>query len=223
MEILLKGVEAFHEHYYQSRREMFETLAESQHPVALFVTCSDSRIDPNLLTQTKPGELFVLRNAGNIIPPYGASGGGECATVEYAVNALNIRDIIVCGHTNCGAMKALRQRELTEGLPAVAEWLAYAETALIEEGAAETHGDEASQLESLIEKNVLAQLANLRTHPAVAAHLAAGGLRLHGWVYRIRHGVVAVHDPTQSRFVTAQSAPDKGDIARQELKAAATK
>lgn len=201
MEALLKGVKAFHEKYYRQERELFERLTEGQQPKALFITCSDSRIDPNLLTQTRPGELFVLRNAGNIIPPYGTGVGGECATIEYAVAALNIGDIIVCGHSNCGAMKALMSRESVKGLPAVAEWLERSRP-LHEDGEGnQPAADKTAQLDRLIEKNVLVQLENLRTHPAVATGLAEGRLRLHGWVYRIGEGDVAVY--RQAHFVSA--------------------
>lgn len=206
MSTLLEGVRAFRENYYETKRELFERLAEWQQPVALFITCSDSRIDPNLLTQTGPGEIFVLRNAGNIVPPYDAAAvGGEQATIEYAVAALNVKEVIVCGHTNCGAMKAVLRREGLSGLPAVAAWLRHAEPLpgrVREERAA---ASEAELLDAVIERNVLEQLENLRTHPAVAARLADERLSLHGWVYRIAEGEVAVYDAEHSRFVTAQA------------------
>lgn len=202
MELLLKGVAQFHEQYFKPQRELFESLAEGQEPVALFITCSDSRIDPNLLTQTRPGEIFVIRNAGNIVPPY-AAGGGEAATIEYAVSVLNIRDVIVCGHTQCGAMKALMRREQAEGLPAVDAWLAHAERSLAELERGRDDVNEIELLRSIIERNVLAQLDNLRTHPAVASRLKDGAARLHGWVYDIERGTVSMHDPAQARFVPA--------------------
>src|SRR5947209_1011259 len=107
MQKLVEGVHHFQANIFSPQRELFERLADGQSPVALFITCSDSRINPNLLTQTEPGELFILRNAGNLVPPYGAGPGGEAATVEFATAALGIRDIIVCGHSHCGAMRAL--------------------------------------------------------------------------------------------------------------------
>lgn len=127
MEKLIRGIHEFQSTHFSPQRELFQRLAGGQRPDALFITCSDSRIDPSLLTQTKPGELFILRNAGNIVPPYGAANGGEGATIEYAIRALGIRDIIVCGHTHCGAMQGLLQPEALEDLPAVRSWLSHAE------------------------------------------------------------------------------------------------
>ena len=125
---LIEGVQEFQNSVFQERRELFERLKAGQNPDALFITCSDSRINPNLMTQTQPGQLFVLRNAGNIIPPYGAVNGGEEATIEYAIFALDIRDIIVCGHAHCGAIKALvSDKPLSDTMPAVARWLRHAE------------------------------------------------------------------------------------------------
>lgn len=203
MRTLLEGVGAFHEKYYRARRELFERLAAGQQPVALFITCSDSRIDPNLLTQTGPGELFVLRNAGNIVPPYAAGVGGECATIEYAVAALNVKEVVVCGHSHCGAMKALLQRESVSGLPAVASWLRHAEQLPCKVRGERGGAGETELLDALVERNVLDQLENLRTHPAVAARLADETLRLQGWVYRIAEGDVAVYDSAHARFVPA--------------------
>lgn len=218
MRTLLEGVSAFHEKYYKTKRELFERLAEGQQPAALFITCSDSRIDPNLLTQTEPGEIFVLRNAGNIVPPYAAVGGGEHATVEYAVAALNVREVVVCGHTNCGAMKAVLRRESVSGLPAVAAWLRHAEALPVKVCGDQTEFEETKLLDALIERNVLDQLENLRTHPAVAARLAEGTLRLHGWVYRIAEGDVTVYDPALSRFVPALTGAPAGQAGgRQQL------
>ena len=107
MQKLIHGLHHFQTALFGSQRELFERLAEGQSPEVLFITCSDSRINPNLLTQTEPGELFILRNAGNIVPPYGAVQGGEAATIEFAVAGLGVKDIIVCGHSHCGAMKGL--------------------------------------------------------------------------------------------------------------------
>nr|MBA3924157.1 carbonic anhydrase [Nostocaceae cyanobacterium] len=107
MKKLIKGLREFKANYVSTHQELFEQLSQGQKPRVLFITCSDSRIDPNLITQAQLGELFVIRNAGNIVPPFGATNGGEGATIEYAVQALGIRQIIVCGHSHCGAMKGL--------------------------------------------------------------------------------------------------------------------
>jgi len=128
MQKLLKGLHRFQNDLFGSQRELFERLAKGQHPEVLFITCSDSRINPNLLTQTEPGELFILRNAGNIVPPYGAIMGGEAATIEFAVAGLGVKDIIICGHSHCGAMKGLLEPSATRDFPALAQWLSYAES-----------------------------------------------------------------------------------------------
>ncbi|HTE17721.1 MAG TPA: carbonic anhydrase, partial [Armatimonadota bacterium] len=127
MQKLIQGLHDFQANIFSSQRELFERLAHGQSPDALFITCSDSRINPNLITQTEPGELFILRNAGNIIPPHGAANGGEGATIEYAVAALGVRDIIVCGHSHCGAMNGLLNLDSLGELPAVRQWLTHAE------------------------------------------------------------------------------------------------
>lgn len=199
MEKLLQGVRHFHDVIFPSKREFFEKLAREQRPRALFITCSDSRVHPNLITQTEPGDLFILRNPGNIVPPFHAGDDSEGATIEYAVEVLNVVDIVVCGHSNCGAVTALLKPAQRE-LPAVSRWLHHAEgTRRI----IETNFDALPFEERValgVEKNVLVQLDNLRTHPAVAAKRAAGSLHLHGWVYDIASGDVSEYDESQGRF-----------------------
>src|SRR5579863_8006780 len=128
MQKLIQGIHQFQGKSFLPLQGLFEQLAKGQNPETLFITCSDSRIDPSLLTQSKPGDLFILRNAGNIIPPHGAGNGGEAATIELAVTALGVKDIIICGHSHCGAMHALLKPERVAALPAVASWLTHAET-----------------------------------------------------------------------------------------------
>ena len=200
MQKLLQGIHHFQDNVFSSQRELFERLAEGQHPDALFITCSDSRINPNLITQTEPGELFIIRNAGNIVPPYGAANGGEGATIEFAVVGLGIQHIIVCGHSHCGAMKGLLHPESLTGLPMMAAWLGHAEaTRRIARQKYEDRPAEAL-LNVAIQENVLVQLENLRTHPAVAAALAGGKLKLHAWVYKIETGQVFAYDPERGQF-----------------------
>src|SRR3974390_1919087 len=127
MQKLIRGIHRFRTEDFRPLQGLFEQLAKGQNPETLFITCSDSRIDPNLLTRSKPGDLFILRNAGNIVPPRGSASGGEAATIEFAVAALGVKDIIICGHSHCGAMKALLQPESIELLPDVAHWLRHAE------------------------------------------------------------------------------------------------
>lgn len=201
MQRLVEGIHEFKKHIFSSERQFFERLAKGQHPVALFITCSDSRIDPTLLTQTKPGELFIMRNAGNIVPPYGAVHGGEAATIEYAVAVLKVPDIIVCGHSHCGAMGAILAPETCAEMPAVRDWLEHAEaTARIISENYRHIEDPAARLTATVEENVLVQLENLRTHPAVAAALGRGSLTLHGWVYKLETGQVFSYDPTGQQY-----------------------
>ena len=201
MQKLVQGIHDFQASVFRSQRELFERLAAGQQPGALFITCSDSRINPNLITQTDPGELFILRNAGNIVPPYGATGGGEAATIEFAVAALGVKDIIICGHSHCGAMAALLEPERLGELPALNRWLSHAETTrqIMHEKYAHLSG--VPLVTATVEENVLVQLESLRTHPTVAARLASGDLKLHGWVYKIETGQVFAFDPKLGQFV----------------------
>jgi carbonic anhydrase len=201
MQKLVQGIHHFTANVFSSQRELFHRLADGQNPVALFITCSDSRINPNLITQTDPGELFILRNAGNIVPPYGAANGGEGATIEFAVAGLGVADIIICGHSHCGAMKGLIEPSLLSDMPAMAAWLSHAEATrrILREKYRERTGK--ALLTTAIEENVLVQLENLRTHPAVAAACSNGKLKLHGWVYKIETGEVFDYDPARGQFV----------------------
>lgn len=207
MERLVKGIRNFQSGYFRLRRKLFERLAEAQSPETMFITCADSRVAPSLLMQAEPGSLFTLRNAGNIVPPYGVAQGGESATIEYGVAVLGVKHIIVCGHSQCGAIKALLRSEEAKELPAVRAWLAHAEPIrrVIEENYDGL--DEAARLDAAIKENVLAQLANLRTHPTVAAKLAEGELQMHGWFYQIKSGEVFAYDSEQKQFVDLKNAP----------------
>lgn len=201
MEKVLKGLVTFQKMVFAKKKKLFASLSTQQKPSVLFVTCSDSRIDPSLLTQTDPGDLFILRNAGNLIPTYGAAIGGSTATIEYGVSVLQVKDIIVCGHTDCGAMQGLLNPEKLRELPAVKAWLQHAETTirLVKDHCAHLKGDEL--FAATIRENVLVQLDHLKTHPAVATRLRRGNLRLHGWVYSIGTGEVWVYDQKKKGFV----------------------
>ena len=202
MRKLVEGIHQFQEDIFTSQRELFERLTGGQKPLALFITCSDSRIDPNRLTQTRPGELFIQRTAGNIIPPYGAVHGGEAATIEYAVSALKVRDIIVCGHSHCGAMARLLDPASVSKMPAVQAYLQHAEaTRRIVSENYEHLTDPGKRLTLTVEENVLVQLENLRTHPAVAAAAGRSELKLHGWVYKFETGEVFAFDPDKCQFL----------------------
>ncbi|MAP94163.1 MAG: carbonic anhydrase [Ponticaulis sp.] len=196
------GVVKFQRDNYPKRQELFEQLSTGQSPEALFITCSDSRISPNLITSTEPGELFICRNAGNIVPPHTVHTGGMTASIEYAVAALKVPHIIICGHTECGAMKGVTDIDSLSELPHVREWLGYSRAAwqVVKEAGAEL--DDSAKMRMLIEQNVILQIQHLKTHPYVAARLASGALTLHGWVYDIRTGDVLAWDPDSNQFET---------------------
>jgi carbonic anhydrase len=194
VEKFLGGISRFQEHVYPQHQDLFERLAIGQRPEALFVTCADSRIDPCLLTQTKPGELFICRVIGNIVPPYPDAIGGVSATIEYAVGVLRVPEVIVCGHTDCGVMRGALNPDALEAYPNVSAWLRYAKVEHREQDPS------AEFLLALSERNVVAQLDNLRSHPTVAARLERGELALHGWVYHIGPGTITVHDEESGRF-----------------------
>jgi carbonic anhydrase len=202
MQKLVQGIHDFQRTIFSEKQRLFERLAQGQSPQALFITCSDSRIDPSLLTQTEPGDLFILRTAGNIIPPYGAPQAGEAGTIEYAVAVLKVQDIIICGHSHCGAMAGLVHPETLDSLPAVRAMLGHAESTrrIIAENYGHLDSDEA-RLSATIEENVLVQLEHLRTHPAVAAGLSRNSLTLHGWVYKFVTGEVFAFHPGEGQFI----------------------
>lgn len=197
VEKFLGGISRFQKRVYPKHQDLFEKLALGQRPDALFITCADSRIDPSMLTQTKPGELFICRVIGNIVPPYPDAIGGVSATIEYAVGVLQVPVVIVCGHTDCGVMKGAFNPEALSVYPNVTAWLRYAKVKKADREAEPT----AERILSFTEKNVVEQLKNLRSHPAVAARLAEGDLELHGWVYHIAEGTVTTYDAEQNKFV----------------------
>ncbi|MBD1808047.1 MAG: carbonic anhydrase [Symplocastrum torsivum CPER-KK1] len=206
MKRLIQGLHQFQTNYFTEHRDLFELLSQGQHPRVLFITCSDSRIDPNLMTQAEPGEMFIIRNAGNIIPPYNATNGGEGAAVEYAIHALGIEEIIVCGHSHCGAMKGLLQiGKLAEEMPAVYEWLKHAEATrrAVKEHYQEYEGEEL--LNATIKENVLTQLENLRTYPVIYSRLKSGKLQIHGWFYEIETGEVLEYNAALKKYVPPQT------------------
>jgi carbonic anhydrase len=207
---IIQGVLDFQRRVFGQKRELFQRLGEGQKPLALFITCSDSRIAPDLLAQTQPGELFLLRNAGNIVPEHHAGAWAEAATIEYAVVQLRVRDIILCGHSKCGAMHGLLNPAALGKLPSVAGWLDHAKEVLPRLEALKTL-DPDQLLAHAIEQNVLVQLEHLKSHPAVREALTARVLRLHGWVYHFEKGAVDTYDPLTGKFVPL------GDSVRQHL------
>ena len=209
MEKIHEGLLKFKKTVFEDKKELFQSLSKKQSPRCLFITCSDSRIDPSLITQTDPGDLFILRNAGNIVPTYGSPIGGVTATIEYAVAVLEVEEIIVCGHTDCGAMQALLHPQKLEKLPAVKTWLQQAETTIriVQEHYAHLSANEL--FSATIKENVLVQLDHLRTHPSVATRLRHHDVRLHGWVYSIPTGEVWTYNFEKKKFLALSSAEQK--------------
>lgn len=202
MQKLLDGVRRFQQEIFPAKHRLFEQLSHGQHPQVLFITCSDSRVVPSLVTGAEPGELFVLRNAGNVVPPYSSAPSAEAATIEYAVAALGVQYIVVCGHSRCGAVQAMLEPEHLEGLPAVRSFLEQTRRTVEVMQTQFAHVTEPSERwRKAVEVNVLVQLEHLRSHPSVAQALEQGRLRLHGWVYEFENGRVWVHDPNQQQFL----------------------
>lgn len=201
MQKLVDGLHKFKAEVFNPNQDLFQPLLNGQRPEALFITCSDSRVAPNLITQTDPGDLFILRNAGNIVPPYGPWVTGEAASIEFALHGLDVRHIIVCGHTNCGAMAALLDPERLRDLPAMRAFLTHAEATrrLIDESYPHLTG--AAKLNVTVQENVLTQIEHLRSHPVVRSRLARGLLSIYGWVYKLETGEVFQYDPAQAQFV----------------------
>lgn len=199
MEHVISGVAKFQKEVFPSKQERFSELAGGQSPEVLFITCADSRIDPNLVTQTEPGELFICRNAGNVVPPHSSQTGGMTASIEFAVAALGVSHIVVCGHTDCGAMKGAIAPEKLDGLPHVKEWLGHCRSAT--EVVRGRHGSLCTDhLDEVTFENVIQQMQHLRTHPSVASGIANGGITLHGWVYNIGSGEVLCFDEEAREF-----------------------
>ena len=202
MRNVLEGLSLFQRIAYPRHRELFERLADKQTPQAVFMTCSDSRIDPTLLVQAEPGDLFIVRNAGNIVPPAGGGAiGGTIASLEYAIFGLGIRDVILCGHSNCGAMKGVLHPETLDDMPAVRRWVSYAEPA--RRAVAEAHPDARDEdvLDLLVDYNVICQVRNILTYPRIRPLVVNAELELYGWVYDIPSGRVKGLDATGRRFV----------------------
>jgi carbonic anhydrase len=201
MKRLIHGFEHFRHQVFPHQRELFKKLASGQSPGTMFITCADSRVMPELMFNAQPGELFVYRNIGNIVPPYAQHVSGVVAAIEYAVRVLKVEHIVICGHSDCGAMKALRKPELVRDMPSVAAWLKHADVAryVVEQNAVGLSDDEC--LSCLTRENVVGQLEHLRTLPVVAAAMASGNLCIHGWVYDIAHADIEAFDAQRGRFV----------------------
>ena len=212
MKKLIRGLDKFRQTYVSSHQELLEQLSHGQKPRVLFIACSDSRVDPNLITNTDIGELFVIRNAGNIIPPYGAANGGEGGTIEYAIHALGIEQVVICGHSNCGAMKGLlKLNKLQKDMPLVYDWLKHAESTrrMVLETYPHYKGDDL--MEMLVAENVLIQIDNLKTYPIVRSRLHQGRLKIYAWIYNIETGNVLAYDARTHTYI-----PPEGQLLEEE-------
>ncbi len=205
MQHLLDGYARFRAEVFPKRASLFQDLAEHQKPSTLFITCADSRVVPDMILQTNPGDLFICRNAGNIIPPYGETHGGVSATIEYAVRSVGVSNIILCGHSNCGAMKAVLSGKKHDTMPTVDSWLHHSHSAfqlLESETPQHQRWTEKERLRALTRANVVSQLHHLRTHPSVAAGLTRGSLSIYGWVYEIHSGEIQNFNSQLGRFLS---------------------
>jgi carbonic anhydrase len=201
MERLIEGHKKFLAEVFPHRRDQFHLLAESQAPAWLFITCSDSRVLPDLILGTGPGDLFITRNAGNVVPVTGNDVDGCTATIEYAVEVLKVKHAILCGHSDCGAMKAALDRRGLEKLPKASRWLQHVEAAFSHRQPLNPEDGAHAELASLIRGNVVAQLLNLKAQPSVARAVMEGRLAVHGWYYEILSGRIERFDENARRFV----------------------
>jgi carbonic anhydrase len=198
MQKLLEGVVKFKNEVAPKHAELFAKLATGQSPEVLFVTCADSRIDPAMITQTMPGDLFVCRNAGNVVPPHGQYIEGTTSSIEFATAVLGVKHIVICGHTDCGAIKGALSPENLDAIPRVQDWVDHARAAI--RIAEAQYGKGNVDLLTATERNVVLQMTHLNSHPAVAARLAVGDIQVHGWVYHIGEGDVTAYNSETDRF-----------------------
>jgi carbonic anhydrase len=205
MEKLISGIHRFRTQYWSENKELFRRLAEhGQSPEALFITCCDSRVIPTVITHGAPGDLFIVKNMGNFVPPYSETvldGTGVAAVVEYAVEHLHVRDIIVCGHSDCGAMKALyKDRTLFAGTPHIAAWLRNGDRTLEVVSANYSGLSGGEMLAVTCEENVLVQMENLRTYPVVRKAAREGRLHVHAWFFEIGTAKMYAYNPDKGQY-----------------------
>ncbi len=199
---LKDGARRFRTEVHAERAAEYQRAATTpQQPHTLVIACADSRVDVESITSSGPGDVFVTRNIGNMVPAYGEMLGGVSAVIEYAVSALKVQHVVVCGHSDCGAMKALLHPESTATMPTVEMWLRNGKAALsVAESLAEKDETPSVRLRRLTEQNVLMQMRHLKTHPAVAGALARQELSMSGWIYEIGTGDVCVAADGEARF-----------------------
>ncbi len=217
LERLKAGARRFQDEVHAERAGEYERAeTEPQRPHTLFIACADSRVDVESITSAGPGEVFVTRNIGNMVPAYGEMLGGVSAVIEYAVTALKVRHVVVCGHSDCGAMKALLNPASTAGMPTVTSWLTNGRAALTVAESMATNDDSPSErLRRLTEENVLMQLMHLKTHPSIAGALARGELTVSGWVYEIGSGEMRIAEDADRSFHPVSNAEAERDLKRE--------
>ncbi len=201
MNPFVTGYQKFRREVFPKNAARYQALAKSQTPKTLFVTCADSRVMPSTITQTEPGELFQCRVVGNLIPAHGNAAGGVTSAIEYAVMVLNVEHIIVCGHSDCGAMRAFSHPEKLAELKAVQSWIEHADSAIAMAKEQYPHLEGDDFVRALAKENVVSQLQHLRTHPCVATRLRKGTLQLHGWYYDIGEGTIEEYHPVLESFL----------------------
>jgi carbonic anhydrase len=208
---LKAGIRKFRTEVYPKNKATYlKAVSEPQRPHALFITCADSRLDPESITQSGTGDIFVTRNIGNLVPAYGEMMGGVSAVVEYAVTGLKVQHVVICGHSDCGAMKALVRPESLTDMPAVRNWMNNAAAAMsVAKSMAKKDERPSEFVKRLTEENVLLQLQHLRTHPSVAGAMARGELTVSGWVYDIGKGEVRISEDGGRLFQPVQVRGEK--------------
>jgi carbonic anhydrase len=200
MQKLIEGHRRFLAEMFPAKKSHFHLLAESQAPAWLFITCADSRVVPDLILDTEPGDLFIARSIGNVVPITSQDVDGVTATIEYSVEVLKVRHAIVCGHSDCGAMKAALDRRSLANLPKARRWLDHVQAAFAYRQPLNPADGESAELASLIRGNVVAQLMNLHAQPPVARAEAEGRLTVHGWYYDILTGRIEEYDEKLKKF-----------------------
>ncbi len=200
MKKILEGYTRFRQEVFPTMKDHFHLLAEIQSPEVLFITCADSRVVPSLILQSEPGDIFISRAVGNIVPPFGETPGGITSTLEYAVEVLKVRHVIICGHSDCGALKAVLEKKNLSRLPVTDKWLKYVDASWQYCDPGSTPKDPKELHTALIHANVIAQLHNLKTHPEIANGIANKTLQVHGWYYDILTGAIETYDEKTKKF-----------------------
>lgn len=206
---LLRGHDRFHGDNTEEERGFLESLArDGQSPGALFVGCSDSRVVPEILTASSPGELFVVRNVANVVPPFGHASVGVGAALEYAVAVLQVPHVIVCGHYGCGGVEAaFGGLEGLKHLPSLCDWLddVFPVMDRVRADVADESLSQVAVLRRAVEHNTVTQVAHLTSYPVVKEAMAAGKLHLHAWIYDLHTLALRVFDAEAGAFVPASA------------------